>query len=243
MRYLVMHKNDARSEAGERPPKKLIEEMGALIGGYAKNGRLHHGAGLLGSKARTRLTFRDGACTRKDGPYRGEHELPTAMLHLKVKTREEAVGWAERYGKILGNGEIEVGKVTEPWDLGLMPEPAGAPMQFLLIDKADAASEASGRSPKLKAELTRLKTEMTKAGVLVTALALAPSGRAKRLHFKNNDLRVTDGPFAETKELLGGFAVIDFDTEDEVIAMCRRYTEILGGTLEIDVREVVQGAD
>ena len=103
----------------------------------------------------------------KHGPYRGEHELPAATLLLKVTTREEAIGWAERYGKILGDGEIELGKVNEPWDIGLMPAPENPPLQILLIEKADQATEAGARSPKQKAELTRLKTEMTKAGVLV----------------------------------------------------------------------------
>jgi hypothetical protein len=112
---------------------------------------------------------------------------------------------------------------------------------MLLIDKADAATEAGGRSTKQKAELTRLKTEMEKAGVLVRALQLQPSAKAKRLMFTNNDLRVVDGPFTESKELLGGFAVMEMSGMDEAIAMCRRYAEILGGTLEIDVRLVDGG--
>ena len=95
--------------------------------------------------------FRDGRCTAKHGPYAGEHELPAATLLLKVRTREEALGWAERYGKILGDGEIELGKVNEPWDIGVMPPPENPPLQFLLIEKADAATEAGGRSPQQKA--------------------------------------------------------------------------------------------
>src|SRR5690606_36769449 len=102
----------------------------------------------------------------KRGPYRGENELPAAMLLLKVRTFEEAIGWAERYGKILGDGELELGKITEPWDLGLMPPPENPPLQLLLIEKADAATEGGGRSPQQKAALARLRTEMTKAGVL-----------------------------------------------------------------------------
>ena len=242
MRFMIMHKNDPHTEAGEPPPIDLVHKMGELIGEYARAGRLIDGAGLSGSKTRTRLVFRDGRCTVKHGPYRGEHELPAATLLLKVKTREEAIGWAERYGKILGDGEIELGKVNEPWDIGLMPAPENPPLQILLIDKADAATEAGGRSPKQKAELTRLETEMTKAGVLVREHKLKPSATAKRLVFTNNDLRVLDGPFSESKELLGGFAVMELPDTGEVIEMCRRYAEILGGTLEIDVRLVDQDA-
>jgi hypothetical protein len=238
MRFMIMHKNDPQTEAGQPPPMELVQKMGAFVGEYASTGRFVDGAGLSGSSTRTRLLFREGRCTVKHGPYRGEHELPAATLQLKVRTRDEAIGWAERYGKILGNGEIELGKVNEPWDIGLMPAPENPPLQFLLIEKADEATEAGTRSTKQKADLTRLKTEMSKAGVLVKSLQLKPSASAKRLMFTNNQLRVVDGPFAESKELLGGFAVMDLSGMDEAIAMCRRYAEILGGTLEIDVRLV-----
>jgi hypothetical protein len=240
MHMMIMHKNDPRTEAGQPPPMELVTKMGAFIGGHAKAGRLIDGAGLSGSKTRTRLVFRDGRSTVKQGPYRGEHELPAATLLLKVRNREEAVGWAERYGAILGDGEIELGKVNEPWDIGLMPAPENPPLQIMLIEKADAATEGTGRSSKQKAALTRLETEMSKAGVLVRSLRLQPSGKAKRLVFTNNDLHVIDGPFTESKELIGGFAVLDLSGMDEAIEMCRRYAEILGGTLEIDVRLVDQ---
>jgi hypothetical protein len=235
---MIMHKNDPNTEAGNPPPMELVNKMGAFVGEHAKAGRLIDGAGLGASKTRTRLVFRNGQCTTKRGPYRGEHELPAATLLLKVRTREEAIGWAELYGKILGDGEIEVGKVNEPWDIGLMPPPANPPLQMLLIEKADQATEAGGRSPQQKAALSRLKTEMTKAGVLVRSLRLQPSAKGKRLVFTSNDLRVIDGPFVETKELIGGFAVMELSGMDEAIELCRRYAEILGGTLEIDVRLV-----
>ena len=238
MRFMIMHKNDPQTEAGQPPPPELVSNMGAFIGEYAQSGRFVDGAGLSGSKQRTRLVFQAGRCTIKHGPYGGEHELPSSLLQLKVATREQAIGWAERYGKILGDGELELGKVNEPWDIGLMPAPENPPLQFLLIENADVESEAGGRSAHKKSELTRLKTEMTKAGVLVKSIALKPSVSAKRLAFTNNALQVTDGPFAESKELIGGFAILDLSGIEEALDLCRKYAAILGGTLEIDVRQV-----
>jgi hypothetical protein len=240
MRYMMMHKNEPRTEAGLPPPAEIVEKMGQFIGGHAQAGRLVDGAGLTGSKTRTRLTFRDGTCIVKHGPYAGEHELPAATLLLKVKTREEAIGWAERYGKILGTGELELGKVSEPWDLGLMPPPENPPLQVLMIEKADQVSETGGRSPKQKAELTRLRTEMTRAGVLVGTHQLQPSAKAKRLVFTSNNLRTIDGPFSESKELIGGFAVLELSGMDEAIALAKPYAAILGGTLEIDIRPLAE---
>ncbi|MEY4094827.1 MAG: hypothetical protein RLZZ53_2026, partial [Acidobacteriota bacterium] len=53
-----------------------------------------------------------------------------------------------------------------------------------------------------------------------------------------NVLQVIDGPFSESKELIGGFAVMDLSGMDEILEICKRYAEILGGTLEVDVRLV-----
>jgi hypothetical protein len=239
MRFMIMHRNDPQTEAGQPPPMELVHKMGQFIGEHLQAGRFVDGAGLAGSRTRTRLTFRDGKCTVKHGPYRGEHELPATTMLLKVGTRDEAIGWAERYGKILGTGELELGKVNEPWDIGLMPRPENPPLQILMIEKADQASEAGARSPKQKAELTRLRTEMSKAGVLVRAIDLQPSARAKRLVFTSNAMRVLDGPFSESKELIGGFAVLELPGMDEAIALCRGYAAILGGTLELDVRPLM----
>jgi hypothetical protein len=238
MRFMIMHKNDVNTEAGNPPPMEVVHKMGAFIGGYAQSGKLVDGAGLGASKSRARLVFRNGVCSTKRGPYRGEHELPAATLLLKVNNLEEALGWAERYGKILVDGEIEVGKVNEPWDIGLMPAPENPPLQVLLIEKADLANEAAGRTPQQKAALSRLKTEMTKAGVLVRSYGLQSSSKAKRLKFTSNKLSVMDGPFAESKELIGGFAVMELSSMEEAIELCKPYAEILGGTLEIDVRVV-----
>jgi hypothetical protein len=124
-----------------------------------------------------------------------------------------------------------------------MPEPADAPLNMLLVDKADRDTEASGRSPQIKTALSRLKTEMAKAGVLQRGYGLEPSRKGKRLHFTANKLRVVDGPFTEAKELIGGFAIMSFDTIDEVVELSKKYAEILGGTLEIDVRGITDDAE
>jgi hypothetical protein len=234
---MLMHKNDEYTEAGIKPPPELIQKMGAYIGEHAQRGTFLDGNGLGASATRTRLTFRDGACKVKHGPYGGGHELINASALLVVNTREQAIGWAERWGKILGDGEIELGPVNEPWDLGMMPRPDDAPLRVLLLEKTDAATESGkGRTPAQKAALSRLKTEMKKAGVLASSVTMEPSSKSKRLVFKNHKLDVIDGPFSESKELIGGYAVLELPSIDDVIAECKRYAEILGGTLEIDVR-------
>lgn len=242
MRFLTMHKHDPFTEAGQLPPPELIAKMGAYIGEHAQRGTFLGGEGLGRSALRTRLTFKNGAATIKHGPYQGEHELPAALLTLAVRSKEEAIGWAERYGKILGDGEIELGPVNEPWDLGFGSKPADAPLRILLIEKADAASEAGTRTSKQKADLTRLQTEMQKAGVLQLAQRLQPSARAKRMIFRQGALDILDGPFSESKELIGGFAILELPSMDEAVAEMKRYAAILGDTLEIDIRPLEEPA-
>jgi hypothetical protein len=241
MRFMIMHKHDPHTEAGGLPPPELVARMGEYIGEHARRGTFLGGEGLGRSAHRTRVTVRGGRCAVSRGPYRGEHELPAAILLLTVRSPDEALGWAERYAKILVDGELELGPVTEAWDLGFMAKPADAPLRVLLVEKADAATESGTRSAKQKADLTRLQTEMTKAGVLVSAERLQPSSAAKRLVFRNHDLRIVDGPFSESKELIGGFALLELPSIDAAVDECRRYAEILGGTLEIDIRPLDEG--
>jgi hypothetical protein len=244
MRFMVMHKNDKHTEAGLRPSPELIAQMGAYIGEHAAKGQLVDGAGLGASSTRTRLTFASGQGTVKHGPYAGVHELVSAILLLKVQSRDEAIAWAERYGKVLGDGELELGPLNEPWDLGLMPKPDDAPLRVLLLHKADKASESGeGLSPRQKADLTKLKNEMSKAGVLESSTGLQPSSTSKRLHFTDHKLRIVDGPFSESKELIGGFAVLDLPSMEVAIQEVIRYAEILGGTLEVDIRPLAAPDD
>jgi hypothetical protein len=243
MRFMVMHKNDERSEAGEKPSRELIARMGEYIGEHVKKGQFVDGAGLGPSSTRTRLTFRAGVSTIQHGPYAGGRELVSAILLLVVRSRDEGIAWAERYGKVLGDVELELGPLNEPWDLGMMPKPDDAPLRLLLLHKADHASEAGkGLSSRQKADLTRLKNEMTRAGVLQSTSILQPSSKSKRLRFVNNVREIVDGPFSESKELIGGYAVLDLPSMDAMIAECTRYVEILGGTLEIDIRPLAAPA-
>ena len=156
MRFMIMHKNDPNTEAGDAAADGARPQDGRVHRRVRAGGPVHRRRGPRRAARRARASSSATAqCTAKHGPYRGEHELPAATLLLKVRTREEAIGWAERYGKILGDGEIELGKVNEPWDIGLMPAPENPPLQMLLIEKADAATEAGGRSPQQKAASSR----------------------------------------------------------------------------------------
>ncbi len=251
MLFMVMHKHDVSTERGTKPPPGFVEEMGQLVGGMLQSGVFKDGAGLGKSASRTRITFKGGERTVQDGPYGGsDNELVDAFLQITVTSRAEAVAWASKLGQILsgeGDVELEVGKTTEAWDLGLMPEPPNAPMHYLVLQKATPASEA-GQAPSaaVRAQVSALKQEMTQAGVLTSSATLQPSAQATRLHMARGarTRKAVDGPFAESKELIGGFALLDMPSKEAVVEFAWRYGELMLKSverLEMDVRPVLEG--
>ncbi len=96
-------------------------------------------------------------------------------------------------------------------------------MRFMLLVKADRNSEA-GALPdrKLLADMGNFNDELVKAGVLLAGEGLQPSSKGSRVKFSGAKRTVTDGPFAETKELIAGFWLIQVKSKDEAIEWVKR---------------------
>lgn len=238
MRFMVMHKVDAKMEAGGPPEPRIIQSMGALVQESLKNGVFITGAGLHRSEKRVRVKSAGGECQVSPGPYGGENELLASYAMVKVRSLAEAVAHAQNYALADGDCELEVGPVVEPWDLGLMPKPAGdVPLQVLLLTKADAAFEA-GTRPKAQhaSALRALSESLGDGGALLAAGTLAPSSKGARAKPGAAKRTWVDGPFTESKELIAGFSILEVPTFRDAIAWAERYATILTDA-EVDVRE------
>jgi hypothetical protein len=234
MRFMVMHKVDANMEAGGPPPARIIQEMGQYVQGAIKAGVFKDGAGLHPSSKRVRLVFERGTRTVTPGPLEGRNELLASFAMIKADSTDHAIEIATRFAGVLGDVEIEIGPVVEPWDIGVMPRPADPPKRFLLLRKADRAFEAGAPAP---AALTRLVDELTRDGVVISTATLAPSAGGARYR-KTGGKRVwTDGPFTESKELVAGFSIIELPSLADARAWAEAYAAILGDN-EVDVRPV-----
>lgn len=99
-------------------------------------------------------------------------------------------------------------------------------MQFLVYDPNYNPEEAAPPTPELMQEMGKFMAEAIQAGVLVATGALEQKG--KRLKLSNGKFTVTDGPFIELKELMGGWAVIKADSVEEAIEWCKRFRQIVG---------------
>lgn len=100
-------------------------------------------------------------------------------------------------------------------------------MRFMVMVKADENSEA-GRPPsrELTDAIGAHTAEMMKAGVVLSVGGLLPSSRGARLRVSGGSIGVTDGPFAEAKELIGGFAIIQADSLAEAIRISKQFFQI-----------------
>ncbi|MCU7824209.1 YciI family protein [Kitasatospora sp. DSM 101779] len=115
-------------------------------------------------------------------------------------------------------------------------------MRFMLIVKANEDSEA-GVMPTKEAmdAMNRFNEELIKAGIMLAADGLHPSSNGARLTFKDGKATVTDGPFAETKELIAGFWVLDVSSREEALEWAGRAPFEDGAVLEL--RKVFEASD
>ena len=118
-------------------------------------------------------------------------------------------------------------------------------MRFMILVKADKNSEA-GVLPdeKLLTEMGKFNEELMKAGVLLAGEGLQPSSKGARVKFSGDKRTVTDGPFAETKELIAGFRLWQVKSKDEAIEWVKRCPNPFPGTeSEIEIRQVFEAED
>ena len=115
-------------------------------------------------------------------------------------------------------------------------------MRFMVIVKASKESEA-GILPdqKILTEMGKYNEELAKAGVLLAAEGLQASSKGARVKFEGDKRTVTDGPFAETKELIAGFWIWKVNSKQEAIEWLKRSP--FGGGTEIEIRQVFEAED
>jgi hypothetical protein len=115
-------------------------------------------------------------------------------------------------------------------------------MRFMMLVKASKDSEAGALpSKELLAAMGQFNEEMAKAGVLLAGEGLQASSKGARITFSGSRRSVTDGPFAETKELLAGFWMIQVKSKAEAIAWASRVPFADGEVVE--VRQVFEASD
>ena len=119
MRFMVIVKATADSEAGKMPSQKLLEDMGKYNEELVKAGVMLAGEGLHPSSKGARVKFSGASRTVVDGPFAQTNELVAGFWLFDVKSKEEAIEWVKRCPNPMeGDSEIEIRQVFEASDFG-----------------------------------------------------------------------------------------------------------------------------
>lgn len=112
-------------------------------------------------------------------------------------------------------------------------------MRVMVIVKANESSEKGVMPPpELFTAMDKYNQELVQAGILLAADGLHPSSRGVRVHFSGTQRTVTDGPFAETKELIAGFWLWEVRSMEEAIEWVRRCPNPHVGDSDIEIRPI-----
>ena len=118
-------------------------------------------------------------------------------------------------------------------------------MRFMMLVKADQNYEAGAPpTPELMAAIGKLGEEMFRTGVMTEMGGLAPTSKGARLRLSRGKVSATDGPFVETKEIIGGYAILQAKSRKEAVELGKRFlqvhADVMGSSyeLELEVRQL-----
>jgi len=244
MRYMMLIKATKNYEAGVIPDEKSLLEMAKNFEALVNAGTRPECGRLQPSSHGMRVRYSKGQFTIIDGPFAETKELVAGFCLIEAKSLQEAIEWAKRMP--FQEGEIEVRPLFELTDFPVDPNekpgcwrekeeafrtelPARRPgtIRYMGIVKADKNTEA-GVMPneKLLAAMGAFMEEGIKSGIYLSGEGLQPSSKGARIRYSGSNRTVIDGPFAETKELIGGYAILQFSSKAEAIEWTKRFVQV-----------------
>ena len=222
------------------------EQQGKLFGAYGQytrdllaTGRADKGAALEPSHTATSLRVRDGKALLTDGPFAETKEQLGGFYLFKSDNLDEVMSWASKIPDA-ANGSIEIRPVPEmkgmPPYPPVAPKPADAKKEYLLLIYEPEklwVNMPEAKKGEVFGKYFAASSEMRKAGLFVDGAALAPTFDSKTVKLREGKRLVTDGPFAETKEQLGGYYRIWARDLDQAVSFAKKIPAVETGTIEI----------
>ncbi|MFE3289286.1 YciI family protein [Rhodococcus sp. NPDC059234] len=114
------------------------------------------------------------------------------------------------------------------------------PRYLSLIHVDERTAPADGPSPELMERMGTLLEEVTKAGVMLETQGLTPSSEGTKITWSGGELSYTDGPFTETKEVIGGYAIMQCKDKAEALEWSRRFLQVHEDywTVTLELRQI-----
>jgi len=228
MRYLLIHAADPElasnwDDAAQAAFSSWVEET------------IRTGVNLQGSRLRptpdaTTVKIRDDELIITDGPFTETKEQIAGYDVLECASLDEAVRWAAGHPSSWA-GAIEVRALPESAPAVPLPEPGEGKIRYMMLVCTDPAVDP--REFDRPEPVDPWVAETDGKGIRLYGSELEPPRRARTVRVRDKQAIVTDGPFAETKEQIAGFDVLECADLDEAIEVARRHPMARLGVLEV----------
>jgi hypothetical protein len=265
MRCMLLVKSDEKLAKDGTPSAELaptsrfnaaMTDAGVLLGADQ----------LSPSSQGARVRLSAGKYGVTTGPFPDAKELVGGYWLIRTRSREEALEWLRRAP--VGDGSVELRPLydTEDFPVDAVEQPGGwrdqelaaraameatAPARkpgtkrFILMLRSDAKTESGALpSEEVLTEMGKLMEEGVRTGALLGGDGLKPSAFGVRLRVVDGKPKTVDGPFAETKELIAGYTLLQLATLDEAVAFAKRWLavhQLVGvSESEIEIRELME---
>jgi len=204
--------------------------MKKFAGELASQGKLRRGAPLLDESVAARVRMRGGKPLVSDGPFAETKEVLGGFWIIEVAGRAEALEIARR-SPHAGYGIVEVHLVQ--WRDAVADPGKGTPFLFA-FHMEPGLSDPDGAKMR---EMVAFSETLKRDGSFIETAPLARDPLPARIEVRGGKILVTDGPFAETKEGVGGYSLVRIASRAEAIELAKRYPHAKWGPVE--VREIM----
>jgi hypothetical protein len=215
-------------------PEEQREAMDSLYSWLdelkAAGATLLHGSRLRPPEDATTVRIRDDRLLVTDGPFAETKEQIGGYGVLECGSVEEAARLVGRHPHSV-MGSTEVRALSDSASAGPLPEPPAGTTRYMLLVCTDPAVD-----PKVFDDLEPVEpwvADTNRRGIRVFGSEVTPPDTARTARMRDNRVIITDGPFAETKEQIAGFDLLDCAERDEVVAIAARHPMARGGILEV----------
>jgi len=209
-----------------------MAEMGRFAAEMRASGKMRSGAPLLGEETATRISLRGGNVRSVDGPFAETKEVVGGYCMVDAGSRAEAIEIAKRCPAVR-SGVVQVNEAFAE----RIPSPPTGGTRFLLLFVEGPDFDGDPDGAKYRA-MTEWTDALKREAKYVECAGLAKHPPAARVETRKGRTSVSDGPFAESKEVIGGYALVDVASRAEALAVARRCPHATWG--EVEVRPVMK---
>ncbi|MFI5314578.1 MAG: YciI family protein [Myxococcota bacterium] len=228
MDYLLL----VLSHKGEAPREEIdFAEMGKFAGELSQQGKMRGGAPLHPESAGARVSVRRGKLQTADGPFAESKEVIGGYFMFDARDAAEALEIAKRC-PAARSGFVELHSAMA--DRAESPPSAGAKYMLIFLEGPDFGGDPDGSKYR---EMEKWTDELKRERKYVECAGLPKSEPGARVETRGAKVAVTDGPFAEAKEIVGGYAVVVAAARSAALELAARCPHATWGVVE--VREIM----